>query len=152
MQAVRETAPKEQWVERERITWSSEQGSGGTFRNRRQPCAVRGWQARGSFQQVELERLSGAIEDSNGKRWRHKHPSQRDEHCTLGIRFSFFHPFWHPGPPMHLLFLKYHGLVISNFPPSLLRYASLFPFPETHCFLFCPSLLNCTILGHTECI
>ena len=57
MQTVRDSAPKELWVGRERVTRSSEQGIGGTFRNRRQPSAVRGWQARGSFQWEELESL-----------------------------------------------------------------------------------------------
>lgn len=38
--------------------------------NRGQPSATGEWRAEGSFQLEEQERLSGAIQDSSGKRWR----------------------------------------------------------------------------------
>lgn len=64
-----ETQPQKSWWEgRESITRSSEQGRGGIWQNRRQPSATGEWRAEGSFQLEEQERLSGAIEDSSGKR------------------------------------------------------------------------------------
>ena len=102
-------------------------------------CA-RGWGA--CFNWRHQGRLSGATEDSRGKRW-------RDGGLSIHGRGRNALP---QAPSLHLVSSNLPGITLPlkshNFSLSVLRLVAVPWLPHTHCSLFCPSLQICTTSWH----